>query len=55
MKGIAICKCGHDTTEHLRTVDEIHHCQVCDCDCNKFKWSSKRIKVPIIKRKSNSK
>ena len=33
---IAICKCGHDTMNHCRTVDEIHHCQVVECKCSKF-------------------
>ena len=51
MKNIKLlprCKCGHDNSEHLRTVCDIHRCNV--CDCKKWEWDRKNRYRAKLKR-----
>ena len=55
IKGLAICKCGHDSGQHCRGVSlNIYHCQVYGCKCEKFEWSGKRTKYHLKKSARNS-
>lgn len=38
MKDLPLCECGHDNSEHCRTVESIHHCKHYGCDCGQWKW-----------------